>query len=112
MRIYQLRPASSGWMAPRKTQPPMDRFSPEARRPDPVPDESLHLPLKSRFSGPVIKMWQAAARASVRRHAPCLVMSFNHRMGTLQPTQGSLSVEDEQSDDSPIKILYLFLSQR
>lgn len=70
--------------------------------------KAILLSLKSRSSGPVIKMWQAVAHVSVRRHAPCLAMFFNHRVETLQPTQGSLSAEDEQSENSSIKILHLF----
>lgn len=59
--------------------------------PTPRPDESIHLSLKSRCGGLVIKMWRAAAQASARRRAPRLLVSFNQRMETLRPTQGSLT---------------------
>lgn len=70
--------------------------------------KAILLSLKSPSCGPLIKMWQAVARVSIRRHAPRLAMFFNHGVETLQPTQGSLSAEDEEAEDSPIKILHLF----
>lgn len=48
--------------------------------------------LKSRFSRPVIKMWQAVADMSIQRHAPRLIMFFNHRTERQQPTRGSFSM--------------------
>lgn len=109
MRVCPRRPSSSGWTAAHKMQALRADLQPRSTTFRPCAlMKAILLSLKSRCSRPVIKMWQAVAHVSVRRHAPCLATFFDHGVETLRPTQGSLSAEEEHSEDSPIKILHLF----